>query len=250
MTVRVRRWLYLAAVLVGAGSPAARADVPQFMRIAAPVTAQEAFADTYGQLLVDELHKALFKAAKPACLQERNIARADILRDRGEELLIRFGQNIGDKLMAAVNADAADKEFVRLAGAGALNELRTLIRDPNVAELLRISRVGDRDRLVDRTTEAIDRYVLLHRIKIDRISPLVTGSSFLMEKNRAVAADEKSEEFVTKNETPAIKRYLELVEAAGQALEAGVDRERLGQLGPAQMLAGLDMALGALCVGE
>lgn len=251
MFVRARRrWLCLLAVLAGAWASSARAEPPQFIKVAAPVTAKEAFADTYGQLFVDEMHKALLKAAQPSCLIDRNIARADILRDRGEALLIQFGQTIGDKLMAAVDAEAADREFIRIAGPTALNELRDLIKDPAVAELLRISRVGDRDRFVDRTTEAIDRYVLLHRIKIDRISPIVTGSMFLMEKNRAVAADEKADEFVAKNGTPAVKRYLELVDAAGQALEAGADRERLAQLGATQLLAGLDAALSALCVGE
>jgi hypothetical protein len=227
-----------------------RAEVPQFIKVANPVTAKEAFADTYGQLLVDEMHKALFKGAQPSCLAERNIARADLLRDRGEALLVQIGQAVTDKMMELVSTEAADKEFARLAGPNGLNELRTLIKDPNVVELLRISRVGDRDRMVDRTTELFDRYVLLHRIKIERISPLVTGSTFLMEKNRAIAADEASDAFVAKNGTPAVKRYLELVDAAGEALEAGLDRERLAMLGPTQLMAGLDAALAALCISE
>src|SRR5690349_4648523 len=225
--------LHLALAVIGAiaASGAARAEAPQFMKIASPVTAQESFADTYGQLIVDEMHKALLKGAAPSCLNEKGIAGADKLRDRGEALLIEFGQRISEKMMEIVDAEAADKEFLRLAGANALNELRTLMKDAKVAELLRISRVGDRDRMVDRTSEVFDRYVLLHRIKIDRISPLVNGSTFLMEKSRAVSADEQSDAFVTKNGTPAVKRYLELVEAAGEALESGIDRERLARLG-------------------
>jgi hypothetical protein len=245
-----RRWLQLLAVLACAWAQAAQAEAPQFIRIAAPVSGKEAFADVYGQLMVDEMHKALLKDAQPSCLIDRNIARADILRDRGEELLVRFGDAIGEKMMAAVDADLADREFVRLAGGTAMQELRTLIKDPVVAELLRISRIADRDRFVDRTTETFDRYVLLHRIKIDRISPIVTGSTFLMEKSRAVAAEEEADAFVAKNGTPAVKRYLELVEAAGIALEAAADRERLALMGPTQLLAGLDEALAALCVED
>ena len=245
---RALRFALVALALLRAG--ATHAEAPQFINAVGPVTAREAFADTYGQLLVDEMHKALFKNAKPACLQERGIARADLLRDRGEDLLVRFGQGVSDRMMDLVNAPAADQEFLRLAGPNALNELRTLMKDPTVAELLRISRVGDRDRMVDRTTELFDRYVLLHRIKIDRISPLVTGSTFLMEKNRASAADEKSDEFGAKNGTPAVKRYLELVDAASEALEAGVDRDKLIRMGPTQLMLGLDAALGALCIGE
>jgi hypothetical protein len=246
------RRLHLALALTGAigASAAARAEAPQFMKVAAPVTAREAFADAYGQLIVDEMHKALLKGAQPSCLNEKGIARADLLRDRGEALLVQFGQGMSEKMMEVVDAEAADKEFLRLAGANALNELRTLMKDANVTELLRLSRIGDRDRMVDRTTEIFDRYVLLHRIKIDRISPLVTGSSFLMEKNRAIGADEKSDEFVAKNGTPAVKRYIELVGAAGEALESGIDRERLARLGPTQLMAGLDAALGASCIGE
>ena len=251
MTARPRRrWLHLLAVLACAWTPAAHAEAPQFIKVAAPVTGKEAFADTYGQLMVDEMHKALLKGAQPSCLAERDIARADILRDRGEALLVRFGDAIGERMMAAVDADRADREFVRLAGGTALHELRTLIKDPVVAELLRISRIADRDRFVDRTTETFDRYVLLHRIKIDRISPIVTGSAFLMEKSRAIAAEGEADAFVAKNGTPAVKRYLELVEAAGAALEAAADRERLAQMGPTQLLAGLDEALSVLCVED
>jgi hypothetical protein len=238
----------LAALALRPG-PAA-AEPPEFIKIAAPVTAREAFADEYGQLMVDEMFKALLKGAQPACLSERGLARADQLRDRGEALLVRFGQGIGDKMLALVNAEAADQEFMRLAGPYAINELRVLMKDPAVVELQRISRVADRDRLVDRTTETFDRYVLLHRIKIDRISPLVTGSTFLMEKNRAIDADEKSDAFIARASSPEIKRYLELVEAAGQALEAGLDRGQLARLGPTQLMEGLDAALVALCVGE
>jgi len=247
---RMRRFCTAAAALAFLWAAPARAEAPQFIKVANPVTAKEAFADVYGQLLVDEMHKALFKAAQPTCLGDRNIARADLLRDRGEELLVRFGQAVSDRMMDLVDAGAADKEFLRLAGPNALNELRGLLKDPNVGELLRISRVGDRDRMVDRTTELFDRYVLLHRLKIERINPLVTGSTFLMEKNRAVAADEASDAFVTKNGTPAVKRFIELVEAAGEALESGLDRERLSRLGPTQLMLGLDQALAALCVGE
>jgi hypothetical protein len=251
MTVRPRRrWLTLFAVVASLWAVAARAEAPQFVKIAGPMTGKEAFSDTYGQLMVDEMHKALLKAAPPSCLIDREIARADILRDRGEELLIRFGDAIDQKLMAAIDGDLADREFARLAGSSGLHELRTLLKDPVVAELLSITRVADRDRFVDRTTEAFDRYVLLHRIPIDRISPLVTGSTFLMEKNRAVAAEEQADAFVAKNATPKVKRYLELLDAAAAALDAAADRERLSRLGPTQLLAGLDEALSALCVGN
>jgi hypothetical protein len=251
MSVSVcRRLRIVVAAMAVLWAANGHAEAPQFIKVAGPVTAREAFQDVYGQLIVDEMHKALLKGSQPSCLNERGIARADLLRDRGEDLLVRFGQGINDRMMDAVNADAADQEFVSRAGPNALNELRNLMKDPVVAELLKLSRIGDRDRMVDRTTEMFDRYVLLHRIKIDRISPLVTGSSFLMEKNRSSAADEKSDEFVAKNSTPAVKRYVQLVEAASAALEAGVDRDKLLRMGPTQLMQGLDTALGALCIGE
>jgi hypothetical protein len=241
--------LVVAATAVGAAC-GARAEAPQFIKFAGVVTAKEAFADTYGQLMVDEMHKALFKGAQPSCLADHGIGRADLLRDRGEELLVRFGQAISDRTMDVVDAAAADREFLRLAGPSALTELRTLLRDPIVVELQRISRVGDRDRMVDRTMETFDRYVLLHRIKIDRVSPLVTGSAFLMEKNRAVDSDEKADEFIRKTTSPSLKRFLELLDAAGEALESAIDRSRLAAIGPTQLMAGLDQALGTLCIRD
>ena len=59
------------------------AQLPQFMAVGPVTTAKEAFADIYGQLIVDELAKALRKSAEPTCFAEKRIA-PDALRARGE----------------------------------------------------------------------------------------------------------------------------------------------------------------------
>jgi hypothetical protein len=225
---------------------AALAEAPQFVRAAAPVTAKEAFEDSYGQLMVNELHKALLKGAEPICLADRRIT-ADRLRDAGEEMLIRYGQGIADKMMEVVDAKAADQEFARRGGANALAELGTLLKDPAVLELIRLSRPGDRDRLVDQTTDMFDQYVSLNRIKLDRINPVATGS-YVLEKRRIDDSDGQAEEFIGRSETPALRRYLELVEAAIESLQAATDRNQLARYGPNQMIQGLDIALSAVCI--
>ena len=49
-------WAALAVAAIALRTDVARADAPQFVKAAAPVTAKEAFEDSYGQHMVDELH--------------------------------------------------------------------------------------------------------------------------------------------------------------------------------------------------
>lgn len=243
--VRAWRGMPALAFVLGLAAPAS-AEAPQFIKVTTPVTAKEAFEDDYGQLIVNELHRALLKGAEPSCLAGKEVT-ADKVRDRGEDILIRFGQAIDDKLMAAVDGNAADKAFTLRGGATALADLQRLLKDPAVAELLLLIRPGDRDRLVERTTEMFDQFVSLNRIKLDPINPRTTGS-YLVEKSRADSSGVRAHAFVQKNDTPAMRRYLDLVEAAGAALEAAKDRAQLERHDSNQVIADLAAELAAMCI--
>jgi hypothetical protein len=239
--------LAFAAAVLALLPASASAQVPQFMAVAGPMTtAKEAFADSYGQLMIDELDKALRKGADPACLAEKKIAPGT-LRARGEDMLVRHGQAMFDRMLALINGRAADAEFARLGGAGALAEWRTLAADPLVVELNRIMRPGKLDALVDQTTEMFDRYVVLNGFRLDNINPVATGSE-LMEKSRAESSSEQADAFMAGNDTAAMQRYIVLSEATGEAIQAAVAQDRMLQYGPTQWMAGLDGDLRAACV--
>ena len=242
------RLAFAAVAAILAPAPAS-AQIPQFMAVAGPMTtASEAFADSYGQLMIDELGKALRKGADPACLAEKKIA-PDALRARGEDMLVRHGQAMFDRMLALIDGRAADAEFARLGGAGALAEWRALAADPLIVELNRIMRPGKLDALVDQTTETFDRYVMLSGFTLDNISPISTGSE-LMEKSRVESSSEQVDAFMASNDTPAIQRYIALSEATEETLQAALAHDQVLKYGPTQWMAGLDDDLRAACVGN
>jgi hypothetical protein len=70
----------------------------------------------------------------------------------------------------------------------------------------------------------------------------------VIEKSRADSSGVHAHAFVRKNDTPAMRRYLDLVEAAGAAMEAAKDRGRLARHDPNQVIADLATELAAMCI--
>jgi len=246
-----RAWLRSSTAVAILFAMAARAEMPRFMQWHNPVTAKEAFATPYGQLMVDELAKALQEKAAPACLAEKKIAPAD-LRGRAEDLLVRYGQIRLDRTVALIIADKADVEFARLGGAGVHDEWRALLGDPLIAEYDRLSRAAKLVQIVDGTVENIDRYALLSRIDLRSVSPISTGAPNLnaIREETEETAVESAEGFRQSNDTPAVRRFWQLSLWATQALQAGVDQQEMLRYGPRQFMPGLDEDLRAVCIGR
>ena len=234
----------LAATAAQAGQPRFAQAVPD------PVTVKEAFAEPYGQLIVDALDKALRKDANSACLTGKQIA-PDQLRTHGEAMLVRQGQSRVDRMIALIDADKADAAFSQRGGPTAHDEWRALQTDPAVVEYARLSRPARLIGLVDGTAENFGRYVLLRRIKLGEINPLATGDEKILTlgEETADAAIEAAEAVRKTNDTPAMRRYLELSEWIADALQAAVDQSQLLRYGPSQWMAGLDEDLRGLCIG-
>jgi hypothetical protein len=224
--------------------------LPRFVEAGAPATVGEAIATRYGQLIVDALEKALAKDADPACLAARSIAPAQ-LRSHGEALLVRQGQARLDRMMALVDSGKADAEFVQRGGAGAQEEWRALLAEPTVAEYLRIERPVKLVDLVNGTTENFGRYVVLRRIRLGEINPLATGDLEILTLGEEVAdaAVEAAEAHRAANDTPAMRRFLEMSEWIAESLQAAIDEPQLLRYGPSQWMQGLDEDLRALCIG-
>lgn len=225
----------------------ARAAAPEFFTVLAPVTAKEAFADHYGQAVLREFGAILSESADRACLLGKGL-EAGTLVIFGEDLLVRRGQAWIEMVLDFIDAAKADEEFRRLGGAGALEELRELAADPVVREYLEIGRPARLDGLVDRVIEEFDRFVLLNRIALTRqLSPYATGSA-LMAESRAEPSEDAAEAFAEANQTPALRRLRDLLEAMAEAISAATDLQRLLQHGPTRSFPGLEAELRAYCI--
>ena len=241
-----RRTAVLATVLVFMPGLAPAAP-PAFVAALPPPTVKEAFADSYGRILLDEFGAILAESADPNCLRTKGLTPPQ-LRAFGEEFLVRHGQAWIDLVFDFIDGAAADRAFRARAGERAVEELRTLVADPVVREFLEIGRPAQLDNLVDRITEEFDRYTLFKQIRlVRRLSPVTTGSD-LMAESRAEPSEDAAEAFAEANQTPALLRFRELFEATTEAMAAAVDQERMLRHGPGQSFPGADAELREHCI--
>jgi hypothetical protein len=246
--VRLAPMAVAGALLLAPYPPAA--GLPAFAQLLPQATAEEAFAEPYGRAVTMKLGRILEESAEPTCLVDKRLAPADLAK-AGEALLVKYGQRMIDRVRGHVDAKAAEAHFARLAGPGATDELRTLTRDPLVAEMLALRRPADLDRIVVLTAETFDRYVLLRRIRMARpVSPLADASD-LVHASRIEDAESRVARMMEEHKgSDLLRRYLQLVEAARQAVAAALDHEAHMKVGPAEEFAGLDEDLRAVCVGN
>ena len=241
-----RRAIILTAA-VAALPMAAPAAAPSFVGVLPPPTVKEAFADSYGQVILREFGAILRESADPNCLRSKGLT-PDALHAFGETFMLRRGQAWLDMLLDFIDGPAADREFMKLGGDRAIEELRTLAADPVVREFKEIARPAQLDNLVDRVTEEFDRYSVLKQIKLVRqLSPISTGSD-LMAESRAEPSEDAAEAFAEANQTPALLRFRELVEAMTEAMATAADKERMLRHGPGQSFPGADEELREHCI--
>jgi hypothetical protein len=210
--------------------------------------ASAAFSTPFGRLLVAEFAAVLADSADAACLSEKGIDKAAVA-DRARAILLRRGAQMGRKAGEAVDRATFDAKFAARKGRNANAELGRLRNDPAVREYIALRRpaaLADTALLV---LENLGRYALIQRIKLVRpVSPVEAVNTAILDLDPSDEANEKADDFVAKSKSRALKRYLELVEAAEAARKESISVEVAFRIGPAQLMSGFDQDLADVCV--
>jgi hypothetical protein len=229
--------------------PQAKVALPlYYLGINAEGFAEAVFAEPYGRRLVAEFAAVLGESGTAECLKSRGIEK-DQLAERARAILLRQGAQLLGKFAATIDMTAFTEKLAASEGADAAAELTKLRENRDVHTFDEISRPALLAEAADIIVENLDRYALLLRIRLARpVSPFGSGDKALLDANPTEKSVEALGEFMTKTRSAAVDRYLDLSQSVQLALNESISRDAMLNLGPAQLLSGLDKDLAELCV--
>ncbi len=168
----------LIAVPMRAG---AQQTLPSLQDLYSVPTAAEALADTYGQAVIAEFARLMSQHIDTDCARTSVIGTRE-LNQRAEEMLLRYGDKVEKMLYPTVSDAAVEEELAKLAGPGAVQELRNFANHPGVKKIRMLGAPVRNDELVDEIAKAFDRYMVNARLSLGReLSPIVSGNQALIE---------------------------------------------------------------------
>lgn len=236
------------ALWLAGATVTAQAQSPEQTRAEQPGLIRDAFASDYGKALVAELRKSLRANADPACLKSKAIPESQ-LEARGRDLIVKWGSRMMEGTTSVVDSRAWSEKFAASAGSDAVTEMERLKQDATVKRYLALVQPMRLAQIVSSTFEWFDRYVLVSKIKLAGVHPLGTGNEKLLSKDPTEAVEKKLEKFFDGTKSPALDRYLALVEKSATATKEAMKRDQIPTGGPIAYFKGVEADLAELCIG-
>jgi hypothetical protein len=203
---------------------------------------REAFDSRYGKALTAELGRSLRASAEPACLADKGVT-ADQLEPRGRDLIIKWGTRMMEGASALVDQPTAANPFPGAA------ELKSLNGNADVKRYLAMGEPLRQAKILDLIFQHFDRYVLLHRIKLEAVSPQGTGNEALLRLNPSEAVMDAQDKFLADHPSKALKRLLQLSEQEANAQAEAIKKIAAVPPLPYTFFQGVENDLGELCIG-
>jgi hypothetical protein len=242
---------FLAGLIVAdtARSAPAEPQLPLVYLEAPPEQLVEtAFSAPFGKLLVAQLAIAIGEGADAACLQAKGIDKA-ALGDRARAIMVRNGAQSFRKYLSAVDQSAFKARFAASMGADAEAELARLRGDKDVRAFLELGAPARDAAIAYNVVETLGRIALILKINLSRrFDPISTGDANLLSADPTESTSAKVDAFVQGSTSSALTRYLDLTEAAQQALNRSLDTKLYLSLRIVDLMPGLEHDLADVCV--
>lgn len=209
---------------------------------------ETAFSAPFGKLLVAQLAAAIGEGADAACLQAKGIDKA-ALGERARAIMVRNGAQSFQKYLSAVDRAAFKTRFAASIGAGAEAELARLRNDKDVRAFLELSAPARNAAIALNVVETLGRIVVLLKINLSRrFDPISSGDVALLKADPTEAVSTKVDAFVQGSNSASLTRYLDLTDAAQQALNRSLDNKLYLSLRIVDLMPGLEQDLADVCV--
>jgi hypothetical protein len=209
---------------------------------------ETAFSAPFGKLLVAQLAAAIGEGADAACLQAKGIDKG-ALDDRARAILVRNGAQSFHKYLSAVDRSAFKSRLAASAGADAEAELARLRADKDVRAFLELSAPARNAAIAYNVVETLGRIVMLLKINMSRrFDPISSGDTALLGADPTESTKAKVEAFVQASSSASLTRYLDLTDAAQEALNRSIDTKLYLSLRIVDLMPGLEQDLADVCV--
>jgi hypothetical protein len=241
----------MAALIVADTARAAPAD-PQlplvYLEAPPEQLVEAAFSAPFGKLLVAQLAIAIGADADAACLQAKGIDKA-ALGDRARAIMVRNGAQSLRKYLSTVDQSAFKARFAESMGPDAEAELTRLRSDKDVRAFLELGAPARDAAIALNVVETFGRIVMLLKINLSRrFDPISSGDAALLGADPTESTSAKVEAFVQSSTSPALTRYLDLTDAAQQALNRSLDTKLFLSLRIVDLMPDLEQNLADVCV--
>jgi hypothetical protein len=240
----------LAAVAIAATSPSTFAAplASPYLNPNPQETVEAAFSAPYGELLLKEFTSNLGDSADQGCLASKGLTKATLAAP-ARAILVRMGVQLYQKTTALMDPTVFKAKLDGLKGAGAHDELTRLLDDPDVRAFNELARPRSLANAANVILENMDRYLIVRRITLKRpLSPLATGNQALIDADPSDDIEDQLDDLVKDKDSPALNRYLDIMDATEEAFKKSVDPKVATRTGPLQLLEGLDRELTAVCI--
>lgn len=246
MSIMPRISFPLVAGLSLAFASHAFAQLPHTFPVEQPETIiRDALELPYSRDVLAEFAASVEKSADPVCLREKQLDTTKITA-AGRDLVARYGVKILNMAVEHVDQDIYKSSLKEIGGPNVEEEIAKLSADPIVKKMIEFDRPVRLMGAFDVTIENLERYALLRQLRLGNFSGISTGNDRLLLKGEE--AQDQALEFREKNQTPEVKRYVELSEYMAEALNRSFRRDKAMLLGPNQYFQDADKDLAAICV--
>lgn len=219
-----------------------------YLKIEPAQLVETAFSTPYGRLLIAEFATVLAESADAACLQNNGIEKSG-LEGRARAITLRQGTQFLRKFQAMIDQAALKAAFAARMGAGAEAELANLRNNPDLGHFLDLTALAQEAGTANAVIEMLDRNILVLRIKIARsFHPMATGNKKLLDADPSDAINDKLDDLATGGKSAALARYIELTDAAHEALNQSISANALLGVSDVDLMPGLDKDLADICV--
>jgi hypothetical protein len=246
--------LSLTAALIAVQAPRSAPAQPQvsvplvYLEIEPEQLAETAFSILYGRMIIAEFAAVVAESADAACLKTNGIEKS-ALEGRARAITIRHGAQQIRKYASAVDRAAFKSSLASSMGAGSEAELSKLRENNDVRAFMALAAPARDAAIVNTVTETLDRNILILKFKLSRrFNPLATGDIKLLNADPSDAIQDKLEALVAANKSAALTRYIELMDAAQDALNQSIDTKALLSTRIVDLMPGLDKDLTGVCI--
>jgi hypothetical protein len=225
-----------------------RTTASALLELVPHVTPDEAVASPFGRKLISLLGEHWRSNADVGCLAEKSLD-AKSFATLAREVTLAVGRRLQSTVLGRFDAAAAEVEFKKTAGEGALSEMRSLAASRDAGRYLELLREASAGDLMLGTIAAIEGAIRMARLGVvGETHPATTGNGELLDEFTQLGA--RASRFLQEHRSRDVGRLDELMSALTEAIVKAFDDKTASEVDGAGVMDVVVPMLTAHCIAK
>jgi len=218
------------------------------LRLVPHATPDDAVASPFGRKLLKLLGEHWRSNADVGCLGEKGLG-AESFATLAREVTLAVGGRLQSTMLGRFDAAAAEADFKKTAGEGALSEMRSLAASRDAGRYLELLREASAADLMLGTIAAVEGAIRVARLRVvGETHPATTGNGELLGEFAQLGA--RASRFGQERRTRDVGRLDELMGALTEAIVKAFDDKAAAELDGAGVMDVVVPMLTAHCIAK